>query len=146
MKIIATNRDIRFRYEIIEQIECGIELKGTEVKSIRENKINIKEGFAVIRSGEIVLKNVHISNYTQGNINNVDETRSRRLLLHKQEIIKLQSKIVQSGYTLIPYKVTLNGKYVKIILALCRGKNIHDKRESIKQKDAKRTIERAKKL
>lgn len=143
MKVIATNRDIKFKYEIIEEIECGIELKGTEVKSIRENKINLKEGFALIRKKEVVLKNVHISNYGQGNINNVEETRDRRLLLHREEINKLLGKINQSGYTLIPYKVILNGKFIKIILAVCKGKSLHDKREAIKKKEAQQNIERA---
>jgi SsrA-binding protein len=143
MKIVATNRDINFKYEIIEDIECGIELKGTEVKSIRENKINLKDGFALIRKGEVILKNVHIAHYEQGNINNVDEKRNRRLLLHKEEINKLSIKINQSGYTLVPYKVGLSGRYVKVILALCKGKNLHDKRESIKEREAKRKIEQA---
>lgn len=143
MKIIATNKEARFRYEIIEEIECGIALKGTEVKSIRAGKVNLKDGFALIREGSVILKNVHISHYEQGNINNVKETRDRNLLLHKAEIYKLIGKINTAGYTLVPYKIGFKGQYVKLILALCKGKNLHDKREQIKEKEAKRKIEQA---
>ena len=141
MKIVATNKDVRFKYEIIEEIECGISLTGTEIKSIRQGKVNLKDGFALIRDNKVILKNVHISHYEQGNINNVNEKRDRILLLHKEEIYKLTGKINQSGFTLIPYKLGFVGQYVKIVLALGKGKNLHDKREQLKEKEAKRKIE-----
>lgn len=143
MKVIATNKDVRFKYEIIEEIECGISLTGTEVKSIRQGKVNLRDGFALIRDNKVILKNVHISHYEQGNINNVEETRDRVLLLHREEIYKLIGKINQSGLTLIPYKIGFVGQYVKITLVLGKGKSLHDKREVLKEKEAKRKIQQA---
>lgn len=136
MKIVATNRELNFKYEVIDTYICGIELKGTEVKSIREAKINLKDGFAQIKNGEVFLKNVYIAHYDKGNINNVDETRDRRLLLHKAEIVKILGKVNQGGYTLIPYKIGFVKQYVKVELALCKGKKLYDKRESIKKREA----------
>ena len=137
MKIIATNRELNFKYEVIDTYICGIELKGTEVKSIREAKVNLKDGFAMIKDGEAILKNVYIAPYDKGNINNVGELRDRKLLLHKSEIIKILGKVSQGGYTLIPYKMGFEKQYVKVELALCKGKKLYDKRESIKERDAK---------
>lgn len=137
MKIIATNRELNFKYEVIDTYICGIELKGTEVKSIREAKVNLKDGFALVKDGEAILKNVYIAPYDKGNINNVGELRDRKLLLHKAEIIKILGKVSQGGYTLIPYKMGFEKQYVKVELALCKGKKLYDKRESIKEKDAK---------
>lgn len=137
MKIVATNRELNFKYEVIDTYICGIELKGTEVKSIREAKVNLKDGFAQIKNGEVILKNVYIAPYDKGNINNVAELRDRKLLLHKAEIIKIFGKVSQGGYTLVPYKIGFEKQYVKVELALCKGKKLYDKRESIKERDAK---------
>lgn len=142
MKILGTNRDLNFKYEIIESLICGLELKGTEVKSIRQAKVNLKEGFAIIRNGEVILKNVHIAHYEEGNSNNVSETRDRKLLLHKDEINKLVGKINQTGYTLAPYKIGFIRNFVKLELAVCKGKKLYDKREELKEKEAKRMIDR----
>ncbi|MDD2627861.1 MAG: SsrA-binding protein SmpB [Clostridia bacterium] len=141
MKIVATNRELKYKYEIKDSIECGIELKGTEVKAIRESNISLKESFALIRNNEVILKNMYISHYENGNINNVNETRDRKLLLHKDEIFKLQQTIKQGGFTLAPYKMYFKGQNVKIELAVCKGKKLYDKRESIKEREVKRKLE-----
>lgn len=140
MKIIATNKEVNFKYEIIDKYICGIELKGTEVKSVRESKVNLKDGFAIIKNNEVILKNVYIAPYDKGNINNVDGTRDRKLLLHKEEIIKILSKVNQGGYTLVPYKMGFVSEYVKLELALCKGKKLYDKRESIKKREVERNM------
>lgn len=142
MKIVSTNKEIGYKYEIKEKIECGIALKGTEVKSIRDSKLNIKDSFALIKDGEVILKNMYIAPYEHGNINNVNETRDRKLLLHKGEILRLFNSIKQNGYTLIPSKVYFNNQYVKVELALCKGKKLYDKREAIKEKEVKRRLEK----
>ncbi|MBQ8042759.1 MAG: SsrA-binding protein SmpB [Clostridia bacterium] len=146
MKIVATNRELNFKYEVIDTYICGIELKGTEVKSIREAKVNLKDGFAMIKDGEVLLKNVYIAPYDKGNINNVGELRDRKLLLHKAEIAKILGKVSQGGYTLVPYKMGFEKQYVKVELALCKGKKLYDKRESIKEREAKRRVEQAMKV
>ena len=146
MKIIATNRELNFKYEVIDTYICGIELKGTEVKSVREAKVNLKDGFAHIKDGEVLLKNVYIAPYDKGNINNVGELRDRRLLLHKAEIVKILGKVSQGGYTLVPYKMGFEKQYVKVELALCKGKKLYDKRESIKEREAKRRVAQAMKV
>lgn len=142
LKIVATNRELSFKYEVIEKIECGIVLNGTEVKSIRESKITLKEGFVLIRNGEAILKNVYIDQYDHGNINNLKETRDRKLLLHREELDKLAGIVKQGGYTIIPYKVGFDRSFVKVEIAVCKGKKLHDKREAIKEKEVKRKIER----
>lgn len=143
-KIVADNRQARFRYEILETYEAGIELKGTEVKSIREGKANLRDGYALIRNGEAWLLNMHISPYEHSSaFFNHDPRRTRRLLLHKQEIRKLIGKVEQEGLTLIPLKMYLKKGLVKITIALGKGKKLHDKRESIKQRDDKREMARA---
>lgn len=142
MKIIATNKEAGYKYEIKEKIECGIELKGTEVKSLRDSKCNLKDSFALIKNNEVVLKNMYIAPYSHGNINNVNETRDRKLLLHKSEIIKLSLEIKQNGYTLIPTKIYFQGQHAKLELALCKGKKLYDKRESIKEKEVKRRLDK----
>lgn len=134
------NRDINFRYDIKERIECGLELKGTEVKSIREGKANLKDSFALIRNNEVILKNMYIAPYEMGNINNVESTRNRRLLLHKNEILKLLNYIKQGGYTLIPSKIYTVGRWVKVEICVCIGKKLYDKREALKEKQAKREV------
>ncbi len=142
IKIIAKNRKARFNFEIIEAFEAGIELKGTEVKSIRQAKINISEGYASIDNGEVILKQVHISPYEQGNIFNVDPVRPRKLLLHKKEISRLIGETTQKGYTLVPLSVYLKRGLVKVELGLARGKKLHDKRETLAKKDADRRMQR----
>lgn len=143
MKVLATNRELNFKYEVLETYICGIELKGTEVKSVRQAKVNLKDGFALIERGEIWLKNVYIAHYEQGNRNNVDEMRNRKLLLHKEEIARLLGKVTQGGFTLVPYKMGFEHGYVKVELALCKGKKLYDKRESIKERDAKLKVAQA---
>ena len=146
MKVVATNREVNFRYEVVETFICGIALKGSEVKSIRDGKVNLKDGFALIRSGEVILKNVYIAPYDKASYNNVPELRDRVLLLHKEEINKLIGKIKIGGYTLIPRKLGFEGRYVKVELCLCKGKKLYDKREDAKKKEAQRQMEQAKKI
>ncbi len=143
MKVLATNRELNFKYEVLETYTCGIELKGTEVKSVRQAKVNLKDGFALVEKGEVWLKNVYIAHYEQGNRNNVDEMRNRKLLMHKEEISRLLGKVTQGGFTLVPYKMGFEHGYVKVELALCKGKKLYDKRESIKERDAKLKIAQA---
>lgn len=143
MEKIATNKNARFEYYIEDTFECGIVLKGTEVKSIRKGKININDSFATIENEEVFLKQAHISPYEQGNIYNVDPTRVRKLLLHKCEIRKLIGKLKVTGYSLIPTKVYFNNGKVKIEIALAKGKKLYDKRQDLAKKDANRRIERA---
>ena len=137
------NKKATFDYNIEETFEAGIVLKGTEIKSIREGKANLKDSYAVIKKSEVFLLNMHISAYENGNIFNHEETRTRKLLLHKKEILKLRDKIEVSGYTLIPVKLYFKGNKAKILLGVGKGKKIFDKRESLKEKDIKRDIERA---
>lgn len=136
------NRKARFNYFIIEEIECGIELFGSEVKSIRNGNCNIKDSYGVIRNNEVYLINMFIKNYKEASIFNKEETRKRKLLLHKKEIIKLKDKIEKEGYTLVPLKVYFNKNKVKVLLGLCKGKKSYDKREVLKEKEIKRKIER----
>ena len=143
MKIIATNRELNFKYEIIDSITCGIVLKGTEVKAIRDGKVNLKDGFAIIKNGEVILRNVYIAPYDKGNINNVNELRDRKLLLHKEEIAKLSGKIKIGGMTLVPHKLGFEGQYAKVTLCLCKGKKLYDKRDDLKKKEAQKKIAQA---
>ena len=136
------NRKARFNYFIIEEIECGIELFGSEVKSIRNGNCNIKDSYGVIRNNEVYLINMFIKNYKEASIFNKEETRKRKLLLHKKEIIKLKEKMEKEGYTLIPLKVYFNKNKVKVLLGVCKGKKNFDKREVLKEKEIKRKIER----
>lgn len=139
-RVNINNKQINFKYEIIEKIECGIELKGTEVKSIREGACNLKDSFAILKNFQIIVKNMHISPYDKGNINNVNPTRDRKLLLHKLEILKISNYIKQGGYTLIPARIYLKGRFVKVELAICKGKKLYDKRISLKEKEALREV------
>lgn len=136
------NRVARHDYFILEEIECGIALKGTEIKSIRLGKANIKDSYGIIKNGEVFLLNMFISPYKQGNIFNHQETRTRKLLLHKQEIRKLDQSIKLEGNTLIPLKVYFVKGRAKVLLGLCKGKKNYDKRETIKERDIKRDIEK----
>ena len=142
IKIVAQNKKARFNYEILETYEAGIELKGTEVKSVRMSKINISDGYVSIDNSEAYLKQVHISPYEQGNIFNVDPLRVRKLLLHKSEINKLIGDTTLKGYTIIPLKVYLKRGKVKVEIGLARGKKLYDKRESLAKKDADRRMQR----
>lgn len=142
IKIVAQNKKARFNYEILETYEAGIELKGTEVKSVRMSKINISDGYVSIDNSEAYLKQVHISPYEQGNIFNADPLRVRKLLLHKSEINKLIGETTLKGYTIIPLKVYLKRGKVKVEIGLARGKKLYDKRESLAKKDADRRMQR----
>ncbi len=143
-KVVADNRQARYQYEILETYEAGIELLGTEVKSIREGRVNLRDGFAQVRDAEVWLQNVHISpSKNTSQFFNHDPRRNRKLLLHRDEIRKLIGKTEQKGLTLVPLKMYLKRGWVKVILALGRGKKLHDKRESLKQKQVKREVERA---
>jgi SsrA-binding protein len=141
-KILATNKKARHDYFIEEVYECGIELKGTEVKSIRAGRINLKEGFASVDNAEVFLKQVHISPYEQGNIHNVDPVRVRKLLLHKYEIRKLIGAIKEKGYSLVPLSVYLKRGKVKVSIGLAKGKKLYDKRQDLAKKDAQRRMQR----
>ena len=140
------NRKAKFDYQIISEIEAGIVLTGTEIKSIRNGKANIKDCYGIIKDNEVFLLNMHISQYEQGNIFNHYETRTRKLLLHKKEILKLNDAIRLQGYTLVPLKLYFKKNKAKILLGLCKGKKTYDKRETIKERDIKRNIEKNYKL
>ncbi len=137
------NRKAKFDYDIIETIETGIVLTGTEIKSLRAGKANLKDSYAIVRNGEVFLVNMHISEYVHGNIFNHSETRSRKLLLHKKEILKLNDKIRLEGFTLVPLKVYIKGNYAKILLGVGKGKKLYDKREAMKERDMKREMDKA---
>ena len=132
------NRKAKFDYEILESYEAGIVLKGTEIKSIRLGKANLKDSYAIIKNGEVFLTNMYIGKYEEGNIFNHDERRERKLLLHKNEILKIAHNIETNRYTLVPLKLYFKGNKVKIELGVCQGKKLYDKRESIKERDLKR--------
>lgn len=136
------NRQARHDYFILEEVEAGLELKGTEVKSIRQGNANIKDSYAIIKNGEARLLNMFIKHYEQGNIFNHNETRTRKLLLHKKEILKLNDHIKLEGCTLIPLKIYFSKNKVKVLIGLCKGKKNYDKRESIKERDMKRNIDK----
>ncbi len=141
--VLATNRSARRDYEVIEKLEAGIELKGTEVKSLRDGKFSIEPSHGRVEKGQVYLHDFNILPYEFGNVHNHDPNRPKRLLLHKQEIAKIHGKIQTKGLTLIPLKVYLKHRRVKVEIALCRGKNVHDKRESLKRKSAEREARRA---
>ena len=141
-KTLAQIKKARHEYFIIETLEAGIELFGTEVKSARQGKINLTDAYASINNGEVFIKQMNISPFEQGNIFNRDPMRDRKLLLHKKEIMKLVGQMKQDGYALIPLSVYLKGSLVKVSLAVAKGKKLYDKREDIARKDAKRNIER----
>ena len=143
IKPVAQNRKAYHDYFVEETYECGIVLKGTEVKSIRQGRVNLKESFAVVKGGEIFAEGMHISPYGQGNIFNTDPLRPKKLLLHKNEIRKLGSEVQRQGYTLIPLQIYLKDGRMKLELGMCRGKHLHDKRDDMAARDAKRDIQRA---
>ncbi len=143
IKILATNREARHEYFIEEEYEAGIELVGTEVKSIRGGNLNLKDAWCGIQGGQLLVNQMHISPYEKGNRFNVDSRRPRRLLMHRREIMRLYGEVRQDGYSLIPLAVYLKGSRVKVKLGLCKGKKLHDKRQAEAERDAKRQIERA---
>ena len=142
IKPVAQNRRARHDYFVEETYECGMSLQGTEVKSMRQGRVNLKESYAVSRGGEIFVESMHISPYEQGNIFNADPLRPKKLLLHKAEIRKLSGLVQRQGYTLIPLQVYLKDGRMKLELGLCRGKHLHDKRDDMAERDIKRDIER----
>ena len=140
---VAQNKKAYHDYFVLEKLEAGLELFGTEVKSIRMGKINLKDSWCFVKDGEMFVNGMHISPYEHGNIFNRDPRRTRRLLMHKREIMRLFGKVKQDGYALIPLSVYLKGSRVKVNVGLCKGKKLYDKRQSAAEKDAKRQIDRA---
>lgn len=139
------NRKARYEYEFIDTYEAGIVLKGTEIKSLREGKANLMDGFCYFKGDEMYLKGVHISPYSQSSFYNHESTRERKLLLHKRELQKIKSKIEEKGLTVIPSKLYINKRgFAKVEIAVAKGKKLHDKRDSIKEKDIKRELDRMK--
>ena len=143
IKPVAQNRRARHDFFVEESVECGIALHGTEVKSMRQGKVNLKESYAQVRDGEVLVQSMHISPYEQGSYYNTDPLRPKKLLLHKSEIRKLQAAVQRKGYTLIPLEVYLKNGRMKMALGVCIGKQLHDKRDDIAKKDAQRDMERA---
>ena len=139
---IASNRKAYHDYFILDRYEAGIELAGTEVKSIRAGNINLKDSFCTIKNNEIFIRGMHISPYSHGNIFNKDPVRPRKLLMHKKEIARLNARIMQDGVALIPLSVYFKGSLIKVELGLCKGKKLHDKRDGEAEKESKRNIER----
>ncbi|MBR0351961.1 MAG: SsrA-binding protein SmpB [Oscillospiraceae bacterium] len=139
---IASNRKAYHDYFILDRYEAGIELAGTEVKSIRAGNINLKDSFCTIKNNEIFIRGMHISPYSHGNIFNKDPVRPRKLLMHKKEIARLNARIMQDGVALIPLSVYFKGSLIKVELGLCKGKKLHDKRDSEAEKESRRNIER----
>jgi len=142
-RIIADNRKARHDYFVIEAYEAGVELFGTEVKSLRAGGVNLKDSYCEIDEGEMFALGVHISPYEQGNIFNRDPLRPKKLLMHKREIMKLTGLVSREGYTLVPLSLYFKGSRVKMAVGLCKGKKLYDKRDSIAKRDADRDIERA---
>ncbi len=141
-KMIAKNPNAYHNYDIKDSIECGIELNGTEIKSVRNGKINLKDSYAIIKKGEVLIYGLHISPYEFGNINNKDPLRTRKLLLHKSEINKLVGAIQQQGFSLVPISAYLKNNRLKISLGIGKGKKLYDKREDLKKKDAEMYIQK----
>ncbi|MCD7950266.1 MAG: SsrA-binding protein SmpB [Erysipelotrichaceae bacterium] len=143
MKVVSQNKKAYHDYFILDTYEAGIELKGTEIKSVRKGSVNLKDSFIRIKNNEAFIENMHIAPYEQGNRFNHQPLRTRKLLLHKKEIRKLQKQIKEDGLTVVPTKLYFNSSKLKVEIALARGKKLHDKREDLKAKDAKRDIEKA---
>lgn len=143
IKTVAQNRKAFHEYFVEERFEAGISLAGTEVKSIRQGKLNLKDSYCAVKDGELFVRGMHISPYEQGNIFNKDPMRDRRLLMHKREIMRLFGRVKQDGMALIPLSVYFSGPHVKVEIGLCKGKKLHDKREAAAERDAKRVIDRA---
>jgi SsrA-binding protein len=143
VKQIASNRKAFHDYFVLERYEAGIELFGTEVKSIRAGAVNLKDSFCTIKNGELFARGLHVSPYEHGNIFNRDPMRPKRLLMHKREILKLNARVMQDGVALIPLSLYFKDSRVKLELGLCKGKKLHDKRDAAAERDARRDIERA---
>ena len=143
LKTIATNKKAFHEYFVLESYECGISLSGTEVKSIRKGGVNLKDAWCSVDNGEMIIKQMHISPYEHGNIFNLPPTRNRKLLMHKKEIMHLFGTVKQEGLALVPLSVYFKDSNIKVQLGLCRGKKLHDKRETAAKRDAQRTIDRA---
>jgi len=142
IKIVGTNRKAKYQYEIIEKYEAGLVLLGTEVKSLRESKVNIQEAYGKFINNELWLINSHISEYKYGNINNHDPLRPRKLLLNRREIKKIKTKLQEKGLTLIPIKIYFKNSYAKVEIAIAKGKKMYDKRETIKKREIERKLKR----
>ncbi|MCF0207732.1 MAG: SsrA-binding protein SmpB [Bacteroidales bacterium] len=141
------NKKAYFKYEFIEKYTAGVVLLGTEIKSIREGKINFTDSYCIFKEGELWVTSIHISEYSMGTCNNHDPKRDRKLLLNKRELLKLQKKVAEKGLTIVPVKAILNERGIaKLEIALARGKKLHDKREDIKTRDSKRDIDRTNKI
>ncbi len=143
IKPMANNKKAFHDYFVEERFECGMELKGTEVKSMRQGRMNLKESFATVKDGEVIVHGMHISPYEQGNIFNTDPLRPKRLLLHKSQIRHLAQEAGKMGFSLIPLSVYLKDGRFKMELGVCKGKKLHDKRDSIAERDSKREMQRA---
>lgn len=143
LKTIVSNRQVYHEYFVEESYEAGVELAGTEVKSLRAGRVNLKDSWCDIKDGEIFVKGMHISPYEQGNIFNKDPVRPRKLLMHKREILRLFGLLKQQGYTLIPISLYFKNSKVKVQVGLCKGKKLYDKRDDMAKRDAKRDVERA---
>ncbi|MGC8915752.1 MAG: SsrA-binding protein SmpB [Thermoanaerobaculum sp.] len=143
MKVLAQNRKARFEYEFLERLVAGIALTGSEVKSVREGRVNLQDGYVDFEGGEAFLVNVHIAPYTNAGYAGHDPMRRRKLLLHKREIKRLSGKVQEKGLTLIPLAIGLEGNWIKVELALARGKKLHDKRETLKRRELAREAEAA---
>ncbi len=141
-RLIAENRKARFNYLIEESLECGIELKGTEVKSVKSGKISFVDSFVTIQNGELFIQNLHITPYEFGNIHNHDPARKKKLLAHKKEILKMKRQIEAKGYSIVPLKFYLKSGKVKVLIGVGKGKKMHDKRETIKERDLQRATDR----
>ena len=142
MKIVATNKKAFHDYFVIDSFEAGINLVGCEVKSVRAGEVNLKDSYAVIRGGQLVLVSAYIKNYDKGSFSNVDSRRDRRLLMHRQEIMRLLGKVKEKGFSLVPLKTYLNGSLVKVEIGLVKGKQLYDKKKAIAEKDAERDKQR----
>jgi SsrA-binding protein len=142
IKVIGTNRKANFLYEILNRYEAGLVLLGTEVKSLRESKVNLQDAYARFFGSELWLMNSHISEFTYGNINNHDPLRKRKLLFNKRELKKIRAQLEEKGLTMVPTKIYFKGSIVKIELAIARGKKMYDKRQSIKQRETERKLKR----
>jgi SsrA-binding protein len=143
VRTIAGNRRARFEYEILEELECGLALQGTEVKSLRGGRGSIQEAYAFFRRGELWLAQAHIPEYAQGNIHNHAPTRERKLLAHRRELLRWEKRVQDRGTTIVPLELYFLGNRIKVRLALVRGKKAHDKREALKEQSARREIDRA---
>ncbi len=136
------NKKAYYDYQILDTIEAGLVLSGTEIKSIRDGRANLKDSYAIVKNGEVFILNMHISHYKEGNIFNHDETRTRKLLLNKKEIFKLRDTVVLNGNTLVPLKIYFKNNRAKLLLGIAKGKKSYDKRESIKQRDVNRELKK----